>query len=212
MVQLVQALLLLLVTSAGSFAPLSATRQSQQQWHGKFLERPLVVVGASPNGPDDETSSSMSSSAHHQSLSSSSSSRRSMIHFFGVWTPLFLSWTNTNSARAEVVGQQSVFGSSTLQVSDAIKTLDMSLPSYGDIKNPTASIENVESLSVKVIPGSSGGGGGGGAGVTKSLKKTGIPMSSVLPSMGKKSAKAKKEEKAAAARAPKEPSGMEYNF
>ena len=79
----------------------------------------------------------------------------------------------------------SSFGSSSLQIADQIKLLDMSLPSYDDVKSSKASVENVKSLSV--APGK-----GGSAGVSSGQKKKGFPVSSVLPSMGKKSAKEKK--------------------
>jgi hypothetical protein len=82
------------------------------------------------------------------------------------------------------------FLSSSVQIADAVKTLDMSMPSYSDIKGFKSSVENVKSLSVQETKG----GSGGGVGISASQKKRGMPMSSVLPSMGKKSAKAKSSE------------------
>jgi len=84
-----------------------------------------------------------------------------------------------------------------VEVADAIKTLDMSLPSYGEIKGSKASIENVPSLAAPPSQGggsvgvstkkkkkSSGGGEGGGGGMS---------MSTFLPSMGKQGPKTKAE-------------------
>lgn len=41
------------------------------------------------------------------------------------------------------------FASSTVNVAEAIKVLDMGLPSYGDIKESKASVSNVKSLSTE---------------------------------------------------------------
>lgn len=41
-----------------------------------------------------------------------------------------------------------IFAAPTVQIAEAIKTLDMSLPSYDDVKSYKASVENVKSLSV----------------------------------------------------------------
>jgi hypothetical protein len=72
----------------------------------------------------------------------------------------------------------------SLSVADEVKMLDMSLPSYGDIKDPKASAGNVKSLTVTPPKG-------GSLGISAGLKKKGVPMSSVLPSMGKKGPKKK---------------------
>jgi len=48
-----------------------------------------------------------------------------------------------------------------------VKELDMALPSYGDIKSPKASVENVKSLSVDTSKG------GGSLGISSSQKKRG---------------------------------------
>lgn len=97
------------------------------------------------------------------------------------------------------------WASSSVQVADAVKTLDMSLPSYSDLKDSKSSIENVPSLSVAPSAG-------GGSGISRSQRKAGMPVSSVLPSMGKKSAKAKAAEKAAR-QAPSSSGKMpEYDF
>lgn len=67
-----------------------------------------------------------------------------------------------------------------MQVADTVKELDMSMPSYNEIKSFKASVETVKSLSVAPKGGSSG------------EKKKDIPLSSVLPSMGKKGPKQEK--------------------
>lgn len=85
------------------------------------------------------------------------------------------------------------FSSSSIYVADQIKTLDMSLPSYDEVKSFKASVENVKSLSVQSGPS-------GSVGATTEDKKKGLSASSVLPSMNKKSAKEKKADK------------MEYTF
>jgi hypothetical protein len=41
------------------------------------------------------------------------------------------------------------FGASSIQLADASYSLDMSLPSYNDIKDSKASVENVKSLSIE---------------------------------------------------------------
>jgi Leucine-rich repeat (LRR) protein len=40
------------------------------------------------------------------------------------------------------------FVSSSIELANTIKSLDMSLPSYSDIKDSKASVENVKSLSI----------------------------------------------------------------
>lgn len=81
--------------------------------------------------------------------------------------------------------------SSSHLVADSIKTLDMSLPSYGEIKSSKASVENVASLSV---PASQGGGTGIAASRKRtSNKKAGVVVNKMLPSMAKQSAEAKKK-------------------
>lgn len=91
-------------------------------------------------------------------------------------------------------GTTANLASSTLQIADTIKTLDMSLPSYTDIKDSKASVSNVKSLSVdeptKAL-----------VSTMKSRKKvetksdddTNAALSAILPSMGKKSAEATKK-------------------
>jgi hypothetical protein len=74
---------------------------------------------------------------------------------------------------------------STVQVADTVKELDMSMPSYDEIKPYKASVENVKSLSVTSQKG-------GNVGVSASEKKKSMPLSSVLPSMGKKGPKQEK--------------------
>jgi len=92
------------------------------------------------------------------------------------------------------------FASSTVQVADATKTLDMSLPTYDDVKSYKASTENVPGLTVTA--------GKGGTGIPVSqAKRGGMPASSVLPSMGKKSAKEKKAERVKTVDMP-----MKYDF
>lgn len=73
--------------------------------------------------------------------------------------------------------------SSSIQIAEVIKTMDMSLPTYADIKDSKASAANVKSLTVPPEQG-------GGVSVARTKKK-GIPASSVLPSMGKKGPKQK---------------------
>jgi hypothetical protein len=84
-------------------------------------------------------------------------SRRGLVHFFGIGAWWFAiqqgSWAAESSLPSEAAASGSnPFESSSVQVSDAIKTLDMSLPSYGEIKAPTASVENVEGLTVPYNP------------------------------------------------------------
>lgn len=71
-----------------------------------------------------------------------------------------------------------------MQLGEAIKVLDMSMPKYDEIKPYKASVENVKSLSM--TPDKSGN-----VGIPASAKKKGMPISSVLPSTGKKGPKAK---------------------
>jgi len=87
-------------------------------------------------------------------------------------------------------------------IADSIKTLDMTLPSYGEIKAPTASVENVDSLTV--APSKGGTGIVAPAGKSKRAasksKSDNSVVKAVLPSMNKQSA----EDKAK--------SGEQYNF
>lgn len=77
-------------------------------------------------------------------------------------------------------------GAPSMMVADSVKMLDMSLPSYGDISDSKTSVENTKSLYLD--PSTTKG-----MGIAASQKKKGIPMSSVLPSMGKESADKKKK-------------------
>ena len=84
-------------------------------------------------------------------------SRRGLVHFFGIgawWLAIRQdSWAAEASLPSEAAApSKNPFESSSVQVSDAIKTLDMSMPSYGEIKAPTASVENVEGLTVPYNP------------------------------------------------------------
>mmetsp|Transcript_29875 Transcript_29875/g.82022 ORF Transcript_29875/g.82022 Transcript_29875/m.82022 type:complete len:156 (-) Transcript_29875:86-553(-) len=71
-------------------------------------------------------------------------------------------------------------GSSSMLVADAIKTLDMSLPTYGDISSSKASVDNVKSLSVdpskvpKGIPASQSKKSTSSKPVEKKKKKTSV--------------------------------------
>jgi hypothetical protein len=83
-----------------------------------------------------------------------------------------------------------------MEIADTIKTLDMTLPTYGDISDAKVSVENTKSLSVEVaVP------------VTKSKPAAASTATSssdsniaaaFLPSMSKKSAQVKAAEKAPA--------------
>jgi hypothetical protein len=99
-------------------------------------------------------------------------SRRGLVHFFGIgawWLAIRQdSWAATASIPSKAAAlPSSPFDSSSIQVSDAIKTLDMSLPSYGEIKAPTASVENVEGLTVPYNPRAGAGQPQGGSGKRK---------------------------------------------
>ena len=88
--------------------------------------------------------------------------------------------------------------SSSMEIAESIKVLDMSMPTYGDISNYKSSVENTKSLSVE---------GGEKMGIPTSKSKrsssssasssssSSNPMGSFLPSMNKKSAADKKAEK-----------------
>lgn len=78
------------------------------------------------------------------------------------------------------------FLSSSVEVAETIKTLDMSLPSYGDVKDAKASIENVKSLEAKSAGGS---GGGSSAGIIQKRKKGGGSGASLGYSTGSKKSK-----------------------
>jgi hypothetical protein len=130
-------------------------------------------------------------------------SRRGIVHFFGIgawWLAIQQdSWAAESSAPSEAVGSPSdPFGSSSVQVSDAIKTLDMSMPSYGEIKAPTASVENVDGLTVPYNPR---GGQGQPQGSSGKSKKNPNRKPLVLQFPGAGSGAAEKEK-----------SSMSYNF
>ena len=76
-----------------------------------------------------------------------------------------------------------IFSSST-QVAETIKTMDLSMPTYDKISDAK---NTAESLSTLVEPSKNDG-----VGVAASKKKSGPSISSVLPSMGKKGKKAPK--------------------
>lgn len=71
--------------------------------------------------------------------------------------------------------------SNALLVADNIKTLDFSLPSYSEIKDPTASVETAKSLYIQ-------------PGKQAAPPKQGGDIGLLLPSMKKKSAKEVKKE------------------
>lgn len=84
----------------------------------------------------------------------------------------------------------------TIQISEKIKELDFSLPSYDDIKSYKASTENVESLTIKttpIKPGSLGLSTASSTGVDPTSSASddvgnsvNSVMSSLLPSLSKK--------------------------
>jgi hypothetical protein len=86
--------------------------------------------------------------------------------------------------------------SNTFLMADAIKTLDFSLPSYSDIKDPTASVETAKSLYVE-------------AGKQAAPPKQGGDIGLLLPSMKKKSAE---ETKKTEAPPKKSSSSAKYEF
>jgi hypothetical protein len=77
----------------------------------------------------------------------------------------------------------------SVTVAEQIKELDMSMPSYGEIKEPTASAANAKSLTVEPPK----------RGSSAAREAQSFVPSSFLPSMGKMSA----ADKAAAAAMPK---------
>jgi hypothetical protein len=131
-------------------------------------------------------------------------SRRGLVHFFGIgawWLAIRQdSWAATAQIPSEAAAlPSSPFGSSSLQVSDVIKTLDMSLPSYGEIKAPTASVENVEGLTVSYNPRTGAGQPQGGS---DKRKKNPNRKPLVLQFPGSGTGTAEKDDK----------SSMSYNF
>jgi hypothetical protein len=68
-------------------------------------------------------------------------SRRGIIQFFGVGA-----WWLALQQGSLAAAAPYPLASSSLQVADEIKTLDMSMPSYEDIKSYKASVETVETL------------------------------------------------------------------
>eukprot|EP00543_Licmophora_paradoxa_P008792 CAMPEP_0202458572 /NCGR_PEP_ID=MMETSP1360-20130828/26462_1 /ASSEMBLY_ACC=CAM_ASM_000848 /TAXON_ID=515479 /ORGANISM="Licmophora paradoxa, Strain CCMP2313" /LENGTH=191 /DNA_ID=CAMNT_0049079177 /DNA_START=202 /DNA_END=777 /DNA_ORIENTATION=+ len=149
--------------------------------------------------------------------SSSSSSRKDFLRkFVGVITTVGLVESRTQSVSAlEYEG-----ASSSLNLAAEIKTLDFSLPSYDDLSDAKASVENVEGLAVEPLKENTPPDV-----VTKSKNKTKQPkeakkkssggggpdLSGILPSVGKQSAEDRKKAqteraaiKAAAAAAAKE--------
>jgi hypothetical protein len=84
--------------------------------------------------------------------------------------------------------------SSSVQIADSVRTLDMSMPKYDDLKSYKASVENVPGLSV---PGASISRGRVRVPSVERPQEEngGMPVSSFLPSMGKKSAEVKAAEK-----------------
>lgn len=98
------------------------------------------------------------------------------------------------------------FGKASMTISDEIKTLDFSLPSYDSIANSKASVNTVEGLAEQYVPKND-------QPVVSSRKKSkepkpaggGNPMGSLLPSMNKSTTKTPKAKPAPAVRAaPKE--------
>jgi hypothetical protein len=79
-------------------------------------------------------------------------SRRGIIQCFGIgaW---WLAQQQDSLAAVSSLGESFPIGSSSFQVADEIKTLDMSMPSYEDIKSFKASVETVEGLSVPPASG-----------------------------------------------------------
>jgi hypothetical protein len=86
--------------------------------------------------------------------------------------------------------------SNSFLMADTIKTLDFSLPSYSDIKNPTASVETSKSLYVE-------------SGKPAAPSKQGGDIGLLLPSMKKKSAE---ETKVKEAPPKKSSSSAKYEF
>ena len=136
-------------------------------------------------------------------------SRHDLLHsgvsrVFGVSSLWFLapraqaapSWLSDESSISSSSSQSSFSSSSSsMTLADAIKTLDMSLPSYGDLKDSKASVMNVESLSV---PASKGGGGNlvkprRSKNQESSDNNGPSPLGNILPSMNKKGPKQRDE-------------------
>jgi len=89
-----------------------------------------------------------------------------------------------------------------MTVSDAIRTLDFSLPAYDSISSSKASVETVEGLSQEYAQKKEPA-----AAIAKKRKEPKVssgsnPMASMLPSMNKSNTKASKPKPAPAARAP----------
>jgi hypothetical protein len=78
---------------------------------------------------------------------------------------------------------------SSIQLADSITTMDLSLPSYGEISSPKASVGNVESLTIKSLNEGVGVKARKSAASPKSKEGGGmginIDVSKVLPSLGK---------------------------
>ncbi|GAX27580.1 hypothetical protein FisN_13Hh332 [Fistulifera solaris] len=73
-----------------------------------------------------------------------------MARMFGLVAAVSVFSLNSPSALAsDLQGPVAPFASSTVHVAEAIKVLDMGLPTYGDIKDSKASVTNVKSLSTE---------------------------------------------------------------
>ena len=92
-----------------------------------------------------------------------------------------------------------------MEIADVIRTMDMSMPSYGDISNYKASVENSKSLSVEAAAEAKKGKSDQKKDFFGNTQNPQTAAGKFLPSMRKSSAEAKKA-------ATKESSSTEYQF
>lgn len=135
--------------------------------------------GFAPAVPDHNTAVRLSAKAD---ASRSGGAAR----FFGIVTASVVSFHATNALAAPANDPNLLHFSSSIQIADSVRIMDMSLPSYGDLKDAKASVANVEGLTLPDTPRA----GSSYAASQKAAPST-SPMSSVLPSMGKSAKKEK---------------------
>ena len=99
------------------------------------------------------------------------------------------------------------FSSSSVEIAEEIKILDMSMPSYGDISDYKATVTNTKSLSIDPSKEKVGLPVSTSKKSSSMSSSSGSPAASFLPSMNKKSAVDKNAEKAR-----KYSSNPEYDF
>jgi hypothetical protein len=117
-------------------------------------------------------------------------SRRGIIQFFGIGAWWLTLQQDSLAAATQSSSWEALrpIGSSSFQVADEIKTLDMSMPSYADIKSAKASVENVEGLAV---PTASGSGQSKSTSIMKVTNPKARPIVLQFPGSGKEKTETK---------------------